>query len=177
MDRRWFILRVLPGREENVSQAMNFPVYYPVEVSVKFCRRHRVRTERSAAFYPGYVFGLIDGPVPIHSRLVRGYLQDQDRNARSLSETQVQDLKTFEEWWNGQLREKSAAPKQTFVPGEQIKFQVGPFRGRKAIIDTLQGDYGLAVTLTSKKNPYKVQTEVAQVQKIPAKMYGGKAAA
>lgn len=131
--RDWFIIHSKPKQEfdaEKHLRALGVDVYLPLYA--KKVRRNRMRSERIAPLFSGYLFARFDLRESYQKvRYTRGVKAVLGRNETlwTLADERVQDIRARESGGLVVLRPRQAQ----FRPGDRIRIDEGDFEGWEGI--------------------------------------------
>ncbi len=131
--RDWFIIQSKPKQEfeaEKHLRALGVEVYLPLYA--RKVRRNRMRVERIAPLFSGYLFSRFDLRESYQKvRYTRGVKAVLGRNETlwTLADERVQDIRSRESGGLVVLRPRQAQ----FRPGDRIRIDEGDFEGWEGI--------------------------------------------
>jgi len=162
----WHILRVSPGKEKEVQNALtSTETYVPIRHMRRFNRRLRVTTFREEPLYPGYVFAKTNAvqsllSVPCSSLL--GIVRSMDREYAVLSDEKIDLVRLVEADIEraSQVKQKE----HSWTIGQKVRMKAFPLIN--VLVAGLQGKYGVLVNLDIFGATRTIRVEASQIEAI-----------
>lgn len=166
----WHILRVSPGKEKEVQNALaSAETYVPVRQTRRFNRRYRVYTYRDEALYPGYVFvktDLVQRLFSVPCSPLLGVVRSMDREYAVLSEETIALVKQIEQDIAKAALEPTHASSREWAIGAQVKMRISPLL--TAIVVGFRGKTGVMIDMNIFGARRTLRVEASQIEAIAA---------
>lgn len=176
-DMKWYVIRTQSNREKSVAERLTKEsergeligkigeVLVPLEKVVQINKEGK-RVQKDKIMLPGYIFLQTNslGELKYFLKGVKGtsgFLTERNGSIESLTEEEVNKM-------IGRHRDNSISESLTFMVGEDVIINDGPFSSMKATIEEIKEQkVKLSVSIFGRKTPLTL--ELSQINKMMVK--------